>query len=45
MFAWTKECHNIRVVLTGPFIRVGVSDSRGMKKRGRREGRAEFHSK
>lgn len=45
MFVWAKECYNISVVLTRPFIRVGVSDSRGIKRMGRREGIAELLSK
>ncbi len=39
------EYYNIRVVLTGPFIRVGGPDSRGIKRRRRREGRTELLSK
>lgn len=35
---WTIECYNVRVVLCGPFIRVGVSDSRGIKRRGEEGG-------
>ena len=35
---WTIECYNVRVVLSGPFIRVGVSDSRGIKRRGEEGG-------
>lgn len=44
MFVWTKECYNIRVVLTEPLIGMGVSDGRGRKRKGRKEGRSEFLS-
>lgn len=39
---WTEDYDDIRVVLTGPIIRVGVSDSRGIK---RNEGGAKLLSK
>lgn len=44
MFVWRKECYNMRVVLTEPLIRMGVSESTGRRRKGRTEGRPEFLS-
>lgn len=40
VFVWTKQGYYICMVLTGPFIRVGVSGNIGIENKGRREGGA-----